>query len=95
MTQNQSLYRLSQYGRVWVFTRKTLVAINEMAAGLREPLEQELAVAREIQQALLPKSFRRLRNFQVTATNRPCLAVGGDYFDLTELDDPQHRFCDC
>ena len=51
----------------------------------RRRLEQELSIAREIQQALLPKGFRHFPHFQVTGLNRPCLAVGGDYFDLMEL----------
>ena len=48
----------------------------------RRRFEQELSIAREIQQALLPKGFRDFPHFQVTGLNRPCLAVGGDYFDL-------------
>jgi len=48
-------------------------------------LEQELEIARTIQQALLPKSFRPPPQFEVTGVNRPCLAVGGDYYDLLEL----------
>ncbi|HLW79567.1 MAG TPA: SpoIIE family protein phosphatase, partial [Terriglobia bacterium] len=78
---------ISEFGQI-------ALAINQMTAGLRERerLEQELSVARDIQQALLPKSFHRLRSFQVSGTNRPCLAVGGDYFDLTELADGSIAF---
>jgi len=52
----------------------------------RRRMEQELAIAREIQQALLPKTFQRFPHFEVTGVNRPCLAVGGDYFDLMDLE---------
>ena len=78
---------VSEFGQI-------AVAISKMAAGLRERerLEQELTVAREIQQALLPKGFKGLRSFQVTAANRPCLAVGGDYFDLIQLPDGSIAF---
>src|SRR5579863_4370108 len=51
----------------------------------RQRLEREIAIARDIQQALLPKTFGRLPHVQVTAVNQPCLEVGGDYFDLIEL----------
>ena len=51
----------------------------------RRRLDQELHIAREIQQALLPKQFQQYRYFQVTGINRPSLAVGGDYFDLMEI----------
>ncbi|MEE8201968.1 MAG: FHA domain-containing protein, partial [Candidatus Acidoferrales bacterium] len=52
----------------------------------RRRLEQELTIAREIQQALLPKDFKQYAHLQVTGINRSCLAVGGDYFDLMELE---------
>ena len=45
----------------------------------RKRLEQELAIARQIQQALLPKTLQRFRHVEVRGTNRSCLAVGGDY----------------
>jgi phosphoserine phosphatase RsbU/P len=48
-------------------------------------MEQELAIAREIQQALLPREFRHCPHLEVTGINQSCLAVGGDYFDVIEL----------
>ncbi len=51
----------------------------------RQRMEQELSIAREIQQALLPKGFRQLPYTHVGGVNWPCLEVGGDYFDLMEL----------
>jgi sigma-B regulation protein RsbU (phosphoserine phosphatase) len=58
----------------------------------RERIRQELAIARAIQQALLPKSFNELGHLQVTGVNRPSLSVGGDYFDLVELDPDRTAF---
>lgn len=52
----------------------------------QQRLEQEVETARQIQQALLPKSFQHFPHFQVTGVNQPCLAVGGDYFDVMELE---------
>ncbi|HXE75845.1 MAG TPA: SpoIIE family protein phosphatase [Candidatus Xenobia bacterium] len=51
----------------------------------RQRMEQELSIARDIQQALLPKGFKHLSYTRVGGVNRPCLEVGGDYFDLMEL----------
>jgi len=48
----------------------------------RQRLEQELDIAREIQQALLPGDFRDSPHLAATGINYPCLAVGGDYFDV-------------
>jgi phosphoserine phosphatase RsbU/P len=52
----------------------------------RQRMEQELAIARDIQQALLPREFPRWPHLQVSGINQPCLTVGGDYFDVMELD---------
>lgn len=51
----------------------------------RRRMEQELAIARTIQQALLPRGFKQFPHLQVTGVNRPCQAVGGDYFDVIEV----------
>ncbi len=51
----------------------------------RQRLEQQLAIARDIQQALLPREFLHCPHLQVTGMNQPCLTVGGDYFDVIDL----------
>jgi serine phosphatase RsbU (regulator of sigma subunit) len=48
----------------------------------RQRLEQELSIAREIQQALLPRGFRDFPHLTISGVNTPCHAVGGDYFDV-------------
>jgi sigma-B regulation protein RsbU (phosphoserine phosphatase) len=58
----------------------------------RQRLEQELSIAREIQQALLPRGFRDFPNLAVTGIHSPCLAVGGDYFDVFPLGDGRTAF---
>ena len=58
----------------------------------RQRMEREIAIARDIQQALLPKTFGRLPHVRVTAINQPCLEVGGDYFDLIELEGQRTAF---
>jgi serine phosphatase RsbU (regulator of sigma subunit) len=58
----------------------------------RQRLEQEIGIARDIQQALLPKNFRDYPHLSVKGVNFPCLAVGGDYFDVFPLDDRRTAF---
>jgi sigma-B regulation protein RsbU (phosphoserine phosphatase) len=58
----------------------------------RQRLEQELSIAREIQQALLPSGFRNSPHLAVTGINSPCLAVGGDYFDVFPITDDRTAF---
>jgi sigma-B regulation protein RsbU (phosphoserine phosphatase) len=58
----------------------------------RQRLEQELSIARDIQQALLPSGFRKSTHLAVTGINSPCLAVGGDYFDVFPITDDRTAF---
>src|SRR5712692_4179541 len=58
----------------------------------RQRMEQELTIARDIQQALLPREFPRWPHLQVSGINQPCLTVGGDYFDVVELDSNRTAF---
>src|SRR5215470_13220430 len=58
----------------------------------RQRLEQEIVIARDIQQALLPKNFRNYPHIAVSGVNFPCLSVGGDYFDVFPLDDRRTAF---
>jgi phosphoserine phosphatase RsbU/P len=58
----------------------------------RQRMEQEIGIARDIQQALLPKNFRDYPHLAVSGINFPCLAVGGDYFDVFPLGDNRTAF---
>lgn len=62
------------------------------AARAKERLDQELAIARDIQQALLPKRFRTYDTFQVAGINIPSQQVGGDYYDLIEVPGERYAF---
>jgi serine phosphatase RsbU (regulator of sigma subunit)/predicted ester cyclase len=53
----------------------------------RERLEQELEVARRIQQASLPKEMPQLEEWQITPYYQPAREVGGDFYDFLELAD--------
>jgi serine phosphatase RsbU (regulator of sigma subunit)/pSer/pThr/pTyr-binding forkhead associated (FHA) protein len=58
----------------------------------RQRLEQEISIAREIQQALLPRGFRDYPYLAVSGINLPCLTVGGDYFDVFPIDGKRTAF---
>src|SRR5262249_17956429 len=53
----------------------------------RRAVEQELALARRVQQDLLPKQPLTAGDLEVSGMNLPCYAVGGDYFDYYPLAD--------
>ena len=48
----------------------------------RELVEQELEVARSIQQASLPKEVPTLEGWQISPFYRPARVVGGDFYDF-------------
>jgi steroid delta-isomerase-like uncharacterized protein len=53
----------------------------------RERIEQELQVARQIQQGLLPEAVPELYGWQLAAYYKPAREVGGDFYDFLELED--------
>src|SRR5215208_6558316 len=53
----------------------------------RERIEQELKVARRIQQASLPKEVPELEGWQISPLYRPAKEVGGDFYDFHLLPD--------
>jgi serine phosphatase RsbU (regulator of sigma subunit) len=53
----------------------------------RERIEQELEVARRIQQASLPKEVPELEGWEIIPYYQPAREVGGDFYDFFELED--------
>jgi serine phosphatase RsbU (regulator of sigma subunit)/predicted ester cyclase len=51
----------------------------------RQRVEQELQVARSIQQASLPKEVPELEGWQISRFYQPAREVGGDFYDFLEL----------
>ena len=58
----------------------------------KQRMQQELAIAQEIQTALLPKKLPQIPGYQVLSYYRPALEVGGDYFDFIALAGGRHAF---
>jgi phosphoserine phosphatase RsbU/P len=52
-----------------------------------ERLEEELTIARTIQEKLLPDPLPAVSGLQIAASNVPSYQVGGDYFDVIRKDD--------
>jgi serine phosphatase RsbU (regulator of sigma subunit) len=64
-----------------------LVRQQQQEAQERERIEQELRIARLIQQTLLPKTLPQLPGYDVAAYYQPAREVGGDFYDFLELED--------
>jgi serine phosphatase RsbU (regulator of sigma subunit) len=52
----------------------------------KSKMEQEMRIAAEIQQALMPKPFAQLRFVEAAAASLPCRSIGGDFFDYIDFD---------
>jgi serine phosphatase RsbU (regulator of sigma subunit)/pSer/pThr/pTyr-binding forkhead associated (FHA) protein len=55
-------------------------------------IEQELRIASQIQQALLPLGRKRGGFFEAMGASIPCRAIGGDFFDYLDLSDGRFGF---
>jgi len=58
----------------------------------RQRLEQELSIARTIQQALVPHGLHDFPHLAVTGVHHPCTEAGGDYFDVVPVDEDRTAF---
>jgi serine phosphatase RsbU (regulator of sigma subunit) len=58
----------------------------------RERLEEELRIAREVQQRLLPQITPKFKDFSVESLTITAYEVGGDYFDFIKLPDDHVGF---
>ncbi len=76
------IFRFSSEGKV-VESWDSYDQLNLM----RQSIEQELRMARDIQQALLPKDLPQLDGWQISHHYRPARDVGGDFYDFLELED--------
>jgi sigma-B regulation protein RsbU (phosphoserine phosphatase) len=67
--------------------------ISELAHSLarqateRERIEREIEIAREVQERLYPQEIPVIDGLSLAGACRPAQGVGGDYYDLIELDD--------
>ncbi len=53
----------------------------------KQKMEEELDLAREIQRNLLPQKIPAYNNFDIAAINLSSKQVGGDYYDIIQLED--------
>ena len=69
-----------------------LVRQQQLEALERQRIEQELRVARLIQQTLLPKDVPHVAGWDVNAYYQPARAVGGDFYDFIPHSDGRIGF---
>jgi hypothetical protein len=69
--------------------------LGDLAQEIREceRLEQELLVARRIQQASLPKEVPDLEGWEISPNYQSAREVGGDFYDFLELPNGRLGIC--
>ncbi len=63
---------------------------NRLLADFYARIDQELQLAHDMQQAILPHEFPHKEQFQIYANMRPAREVGGDFYDCFELSDGRY-----
>jgi sigma-B regulation protein RsbU (phosphoserine phosphatase) len=56
----------------------------------KQKLEEELEIAKTIQQKLLPSKLPELKNFEIAALSVSSKQVGGDYYDVIKLNEKDY-----
>jgi serine phosphatase RsbU (regulator of sigma subunit) len=76
-----SVFRFSEEGKVV----ESWDSYYSQLGLMRQSFEQELRVARSIQQAFLPKEVPTLEGWQISPLYQPAREVGGDFYDFHPL----------
>lgn len=78
----------------WNNTRLLQVLREQLADGRRKrAAKNEWVEARAIQQQLMPRESVQLGNFEVACLWQPAREIGGDYCDITQLDEHHISIC--
>ncbi len=85
-TENATILDLRDKNRQLSLAYQELKAVQEQLIE-KERLEKELAIARQIQESILPDSLPHLADFEIAALTKPAREVGGDYYDFISLDE--------
>src|SRR5829696_6642050 len=76
-----SVFRFSEKGKVV----ESWDSYYSQLGLMRQSMEQELRLARSIQQAFLPKEVPTLEGWQISPLYQPAREVGGDFYDFHPL----------
>jgi phosphoserine phosphatase RsbU/P len=92
LVQVQSLVRLKRlYDRLYR-KHEGFVQVNQRLQQAYEQMDQELRLARRLQQSLLPQTLPQIPPARFAVHYRPCGQVGGDFYDVFRLDEDHVGF---
>jgi serine phosphatase RsbU (regulator of sigma subunit) len=79
------LFRQGTWSLFFAFALMNLLVLLEVADRLS--LKNDLEIARDIQQAMLPSGLYTAAGVETVGMSRPANTVGGDFYDILPLDD--------
>jgi sigma-B regulation protein RsbU (phosphoserine phosphatase) len=79
------LFRQGTWSLFFAFALMNLLVLLEVADRLS--LKNDLEIARDIQQAMLPSGLYTAPGVETVGMTRPANTVGGDFYDILPLDD--------
>ena len=79
------LFHQGTWSLLFAFALMNLLVLLEVADRLS--LKNDLEIAREIQQAMLPSGLYSAPGVETVGISRPANTVGGDFYDILPLDD--------
>jgi serine phosphatase RsbU (regulator of sigma subunit) len=79
------LFRQGTWSLFFAFALMNLLVLLEVADRLS--LKNDLEIARDIQQAMLPSGLYTSPGVETVGMSRPANTVGGDFYDILPLDD--------
>lgn len=79
---------LQSLGNLALLTIQKTLLLEEQI--VKKRLEEELNLAKTIQEGLLPSPVPQIQGFDIAAVNVSSRQVGGDYFDILKLSDNGH-----
>src|SRR5580704_2503709 len=79
------LFQAGTWSLFFAFALMNLLVLLEVADRLS--LKNDLEIARDIQQAMLPSGLYRAAGVETVGLSRPANTVGGDFYDILPLND--------
>ena len=79
--------RLRRLQKEVLIANKQVMHVNNMLKSQNEKLIEDLEQARGVQMALLPDVLPKSEKYQLGSRYLPAERLGGDFFDIVELDD--------
>jgi serine phosphatase RsbU (regulator of sigma subunit) len=81
------LKTLANQGAVAIENAKLMEEVIE-----KERMEEELAIAHDLQTSMLPATCPEIEGFQIAALSTPAREVGGDFYDFIQIGDGRAGF---